>query len=234
MLLVHQQRPRLPAPAQDALAEEVSLLLDQLSEDSNSTWVPCSNATVTTEGCLQSVAGGCSGWRSTAAAVPAPAPAGATVHSNSAAAAPARLVLRCLTLAFPASRTARLAGTNYWLRMNISCPDYDFPDTVQLEATIYDPLDNYTRPTVGCAGCAVIIMALWFPGQGETQSPTMQVHHLCASYPQAQARCRSSCTSRNRTSRKCGSSPSDLPHHPSRPTDRPQRGGAAGGPARGL
>jgi len=34
------------------------------------------------------------------------------------------------------------------MRLNVSCPDYDFPDTLQLEATAYDPLDNTTRPTV--------------------------------------------------------------------------------------
>lgn len=44
-------------PLQDALAEEVSLLLVRVTEDANSTWVPCSNATITIEGCLQSVAG---------------------------------------------------------------------------------------------------------------------------------------------------------------------------------
>jgi hypothetical protein len=43
---------------QDSLAEEVSLLLERVADDANSTWVPCSNATVTIEGCLQSVAGG--------------------------------------------------------------------------------------------------------------------------------------------------------------------------------
>lgn len=86
----------VPELVQDALAEEVSLLLVRVTEDANSTWVPCSNATITIEGCLQSV-----------------------------------------------------AGTNYWLRLNVSCPDYAFPDTLQLEATIYDPLDNTTRPTIG-------------------------------------------------------------------------------------
>ncbi|KAI7844543.1 hypothetical protein COHA_001901 [Chlorella ohadii] len=86
----------VPEMLQDALAEEVSLLLVRVAEDANSTWVPCSNATITVEGCLQSV-----------------------------------------------------AGTNWWLRLNVSCPDYDFPDTLQLEATVYDPLDNTTRPTIG-------------------------------------------------------------------------------------
>lgn len=150
--------PVLACPPQDALAEEVSLLLDQLAEGANSTWVPCSNATVTTEGCLQSVAGGCRAWQVGAAAASQLLPFLPLRRPSLrfAAAAPARLVLCCLTLAFPASPTARLAGTNYWLRMNVSCPDYDFPDTVQLEATIYDPLDNSTRPTVGRAGCAVI------------------------------------------------------------------------------
>ncbi|PRW58716.1 LDB19-like protein [Chlorella sorokiniana] len=86
----------VPQLVQDSLAEEVSLLLERVADDANSTWVPCSNATVTIEGCLQSV-----------------------------------------------------AGTNYWLRLNVSCPAYDFPDTLQLEATVYDPLDNTTRPTIG-------------------------------------------------------------------------------------
>ena len=49
------------APAvllQDALAQEISRFLDALYEDTNNTWVPCSNATVTTQGCSQEVAGG--------------------------------------------------------------------------------------------------------------------------------------------------------------------------------
>lgn len=52
-----------------------------------------------------------------------------------------------------------MTGTNYWLRLNVSCPDYAFPDTLQLEATIYDPLDNTTRPTVG--GCLYIPTVGW-------------------------------------------------------------------------
>lgn len=127
---------------QDALAGEVSLLLVQVTEDANSTWVPCSNATVTIEGCLQSVAGVCACDRLRPWLWHLTSPWGTLwawqvlVHGS-----PHKL-------ARPPP-VPPVTGTNYWLRLNVSCPDYAFPDTLQLEATIYDPLDNTTRPTVG-------------------------------------------------------------------------------------